>query len=533
MSRFFQLFAFIPAFLITIIGPIFSLPLLPFLTLELTALIFALAMSYYLQNKTQLALNKYILKLLEGDIMYRPKASDVATHPELYNNITQLYAYSLSLLGELQSVSEKINYQMDVLDHNSTSVAEASESLAESVTDIAENVESVNHESRSVQDRSNELLMEIGSVRNLTDTTNSLSNQLLDEIEVNEKRINLLVEKLNASSESNIRISESIGALNAQMSDIREILLLISQISENTNLLALNASIEAARAGEAGRGFAVVADEVRKLAEQSNLSTEQIQQIIMKTASMTERAFEEIYQEVDISKQNISFANESLASNRAMKENIVAAIHAVKDIHKMVETQSNLTGSVNHMIDTISNHILKTTSSSQEAAALTEEQASNIIEISSSIRDLSQMSSGLKEMLDKYQSKLTLDSKTIKHIHDMSSKLSTDIQPFHAKGASGITTADLRSLVQKYTQVEFAAAITAEGLAVCFSEDIGVPTLDVKHREYFLNSKSGHLYVSRPYISSASKNYCVSIAIPLSNHHHFDGIVLFDLLLLQ
>ncbi len=166
---------------------------------------------------------------------------------------------------------------------------------------------------------------------------------------------------------------------------------MISQISDNYNLLALNTSIEAARAGEVGRWFAVVADEVRKLAEQFNISTEQIQKIISKTSLMTNDAFEKIHIEVDIS-----------------KENIQSAIHAVKDIDSMVEKQTTLTDQVNVMINKISNHIENTTSNSEEAAALTEEQASPMIHMTESTKNLNQMSSHLMTLLKAQRSRLKL-----------------------------------------------------------------------------------------------------------------------------
>lgn len=529
MSKAIVILYFLPTILAIILAPLLLDNLLMVIGLQLFFVALSIILAYMKNSKNAKGLGLYAQRLLEGEVTYKPKKSDYQQMPEVYDLIEQLNKKSLTLLGELQTVSEKISYQLENLEHNSSTVAFASENLSSSVTEIAQYVESVSHESEDVHQQSNDLYAEIGAVRSMTDTTNQLSSDLLIQIEQNEKRINALVDKLNASSQSNIKISESISALNNQMSEIRDILLLISQISENTNLLALNASIEAARAGEAGRGFAVVADEVRKLAEQSNQSTDQIQNIIMKTASMTESAFEEIYKEVDISKQNITFANESLASNRQMKENIVSAIHNVKDIHKMIEKQSLLTESVSKMITRISEHIQKTTSNSQEAAALTEEQTASMLEISESVKDLYQMSNTLSELLGKYQSHISVNQDIQRQVNEMASVLAKEVLPLQSKGIMGINVQDLKSMLAKHHAVAFAAVITHQGLAITFSEDIGVKTLDVKHRDYFLKSKNGSIFISKPYISAASKQYCVSIAIPFTTSGRFEGIVLFDM----
>ena len=93
----------------------------------------------------------------------------------------------------------------------------------------------------------------------------------------------MVEQNIRAMRELSAKISAScsqIEALNAKTVDIGQILEVIKGISEQTNLLALNAAIEAARAGEAGRGFAVVADEVRNLAHRTQSSAQEIQQMI-------------------------------------------------------------------------------------------------------------------------------------------------------------------------------------------------------------------------------------------------------------
>lgn len=119
--------------------------------------------------------------------------------------------------------------------------------------------------------------------------TDEISSQLVDISATNEKYLNNLLKISSEVTATNEGTIDEINKLVSETEQIGKTLMIVNEIAESTNLLALNASIEAARAGEAGRGFAVVAGEVGKLADSTHKSLSEVDEIITKVQDRTSK----------------------------------------------------------------------------------------------------------------------------------------------------------------------------------------------------------------------------------------------------
>ncbi len=139
------------------------------------------------------------------------------------------------------------------------------------------------------------------------------------------------------------KMADSIRGLEAFSGQIQNIILVIKEVADQTNLLALNAAIEAARAGEQGRGFAVVADEVRKLAERTGQSTEEIGTTIGKMLGATRQAASGMEASVTVMSSGVDKAHQAGESVSAIRRSSLESDRAAEGIRDALREQSSAT----------------------------------------------------------------------------------------------------------------------------------------------------------------------------------------------
>ncbi|MBR3308253.1 MAG: methyl-accepting chemotaxis protein [Lachnospiraceae bacterium] len=310
----------------------------------------------------------------------------------------QIIAATTKLGDVLKSATGKIRSSAETLTGTIGSTADMAADSSEATGQIADSMQALTQTTmtmaQSVQDINDNMNHMGDIISQAVDSVNNLNSNAGAMSEANREAadsIRKVISSSERSADAVEDIANRINATNEAVTKINEMVALITGIASQTNLLSLNASIEAARAGEAGRGFAVVAEEIKTLAEQSDVSANQIKDIVAAIGESSTKCVEhakKVRELITDEKELLLLTQDKFANLDRDIQNSVEEISSV----------SMVTGQLESIKDTIANAVTDLSAISEETSATNEEVAASIQSVANNVGQVSENANVMNDL---------------------------------------------------------------------------------------------------------------------------------------
>ena len=253
------------------------------LIIGLISVVFITAIILLTINRTVAPLSeisKNIIAMSGGDFTIDVEAKSNDEIGLMGDQINDFVKSMRKMLHSISDESDKLKTESDNSDAVSKTMYDASQSQSEAMKQLNETVDQLASAVNDIAQNATTLATVVADTRDNSHKAESSMNDTVDISKKGRTDMEQLSKAMSGISDSNAKLMDSIARVDTASNEITNIVSLIGEIAEETNLLSLNASIEAARAGEAGKGFAVVAMEIAKLAQTSAESATNIGTLI-------------------------------------------------------------------------------------------------------------------------------------------------------------------------------------------------------------------------------------------------------------
>ncbi|WP_422658878.1 methyl-accepting chemotaxis protein [Paenibacillus sp. EC2-1] len=321
----------------------------------------------------------------------------------LMRAISQMSKDLSIVIKQVKEASLLVSSSSQQLSASTEQTSEASRLINLAIHEVAvgaeEQLSSITHSTEAVLEISRGMDQAASAIQSMADSSAEANGRAKLGTEV----ISQSIQQMNLIQQTVEEASNVIHALEGKSKEIDEITVAITDIANQTHLLALNASIEAAHAGEHGQGFAVVASEVRKLADQSGQSAEKIGGLIQQIQADANRAVLAMSQGTKVVQQGLDQVQQSGIAFHDIANTvgeISSQSHEVSAIVEQVHANSHETVS---MMERMTEIIQESSNNTQSVAASLEEQEASSEEISAAVAHLSVMADELQLLIQKFK----------------------------------------------------------------------------------------------------------------------------------
>ena len=305
-------------------------------------------------------MTKVITAMAGGDFTVSMKVKGKDEIAVMGRSVEQFIESMKQMIKKIEEVSGKLKEQADASKNVSGEMNEAAGIQSQSMGEMNSTVDQLSISVNEIAQNATQLAGVVADTKSDSDT---VENRMKETVEVSEKGredMERVGEALGNIEVSIHNLETAVNKVGTASGEIVQIINLIGEIADETNLLSLNASIEAARAGEAGKGFAVVASEIGKLAQNSTESVANITNLIAEINRLVEDAVRQ--------------AGNSAGDISESAQLIQTAVDTFDTIFKNIQDTS-------HLIDNVVDEINKVDEVASNVAAISEEQAASSDEI--------------------------------------------------------------------------------------------------------------------------------------------------------